>query len=74
MEKGEGYVSLALDDGSFVNHGETSDVINLDKDCSAIRDIEIGEELLENYTEFVSSLFVCFVLFIRYVSSTSTNN
>ena len=63
VEKGEGYVSLALDDGSFVNHGETSDVINLDKDCSAIRDIEIGEELLENYTEFVSSLYVCFVLF-----------
>ena len=59
VEKGEGYVSLALDDGSFVNHGETSDVINLDKDCSAIRDIEIGEELLENYTEFVSlCLFV----------------
>ena len=64
VEKGEGYVSLALDDGSFVNHGETSDVINLDKDCSAIRDIEIGEELLENYTEFVSlSLFVLYYVY-----------
>jgi len=54
VEKGEGYVSLALDDGSFVNHGESTDVINLDKDCVAVRDIQIGEELLENYTEFVS--------------------
>ena len=64
VEKGEGYVSLALDDGSFVNHGETSDVINLDKDCSAIRDIEIGEELLENYTEFVSlCLFVLYYVY-----------
>jgi hypothetical protein len=74
VEKGEGYVSLALDDGSFVNHGETSDVINLDKDCSAIRDIEIGEELLENYTEFVSIVCLFCIMFIRYVSSTSTNN
>jgi hypothetical protein len=69
VEKGEGYVSLALDDGSFVNHGETSEVINLDKDCSAIRDIEIGEELLENYTEFVSSLYVCIVLYCLFGTS-----
>jgi hypothetical protein len=63
VEKGEGYVSLALDDGSFVNHGETIDDINLDKDCYALRDIQIGEELLENYTEFVSfMLIVCLLV------------
>lgn len=53
VEKQEGYVSLALDEGSFVNHGETEDVINLDSDCYALRDIKVGEELLENYTEFI---------------------
>ena len=53
VEKGDGYVALALDPASFVNHGETEEVINLDKDCFAIRDISIGEELLENYTHFI---------------------
>eukprot|EP00537_Pseudo-nitzschia_pungens_P005091 CAMPEP_0172369300 /NCGR_PEP_ID=MMETSP1060-20121228/31985_1 /TAXON_ID=37318 /ORGANISM="Pseudo-nitzschia pungens, Strain cf. cingulata" /LENGTH=296 /DNA_ID=CAMNT_0013094177 /DNA_START=285 /DNA_END=1175 /DNA_ORIENTATION=- len=53
IEKGEGYVSLALDPGSYINHGETENVINLDEDCYALRDIQMGEELLENYTEFI---------------------
>ncbi len=53
VEKGLGYVALALDPGSFVNHGETEDVVNLDGNCVALRDIEMGEELLENYTEFI---------------------
>ncbi|VEU34948.1 unnamed protein product [Pseudo-nitzschia multistriata] len=53
VEKGEGYVSLALDPASFVNHGETEEDINLDGDCYALRDIRMGEELLENYTHFI---------------------
>ena len=53
VEKGYGYVSLALDPASFVNHGETDDVINLDKDNVARWDIDVGEELLENYTYFI---------------------
>lgn len=53
VEKGEGLVSLALDPASFVNHGETNDIVNLDKDCVAVRDIGMGEELLENYTHFI---------------------
>mmetsp|Transcript_919 Transcript_919/g.1942 ORF Transcript_919/g.1942 Transcript_919/m.1942 type:complete len:275 (-) Transcript_919:674-1498(-) len=53
VEKDFGYVSLALDPASFVNHGESEDVINLDADCNALRDIEVGEELLENYTHFI---------------------
>lgn len=52
-EKGRDYVSLALDPASFLNHGETKEVINLDVDCHALRDIEIGEELLGNYSEFI---------------------
>jgi hypothetical protein len=52
-EKGEGYVALALDPASFVNHGETADVINLDEDCVALRDIRVGEELLEDYSQFI---------------------
>ena len=53
VEKGMGYVALALDPASFVNHGETEDAINLDSNCVALRDIEIGEELLENYSHFI---------------------
>eukprot|EP00536_Pseudo-nitzschia_multiseries_P004939 jgi/Psemu1/11337/gm1.11337_g len=53
IEKGEGHVALALDPGSYVNHGETEDVINLDGDCYALRDIEVGEELLEDYSKFI---------------------
>ena len=52
-EKGSGYVALALDPASFVNHGETEDVINLDEDCVALRDIRVGEELLEDYSRFI---------------------
>jgi len=48
-----GYVSLALDPASFVNHGETKDAINLDEDCFALRDIRVGEELLEDYSQFI---------------------
>ena len=53
VEKGKGYVALALDPASFVNHGETKDVINLDADCYAMRDIAMGEELLEDYSHFI---------------------
>mmetsp|Transcript_32967 Transcript_32967/g.37791 ORF Transcript_32967/g.37791 Transcript_32967/m.37791 type:complete len:356 (+) Transcript_32967:51-1118(+) len=53
VEKGHGYVSLALDEGSFVNHGESEEVVNLDSNCYALRDIHEGEELLENYSEFI---------------------
>lgn len=53
VEKDTNYVALALDPASFVNHGESEDVINLDKDCYALRDIEIGEELLEDYSDFI---------------------
>jgi len=50
--KGRAYV--ALDEGSFVNHGEDPRLVTLDKDCRTVRDVEAGEELLEDYGEFVS--------------------
>jgi len=53
VAKGKGYLSLALDPASFVNHGENDAVTNLDKDCYAIRDIDMGEELLEDYSHFI---------------------
>ena len=53
VEKNTNYVALALDPASFVNHGESEDVVNLDENCYALRDIEIGEELLENYSHFI---------------------
>jgi len=53
VEKNQGSVSLALDEGSFVNHGESDAVVNLDSDCYALRDIQVGEEMLENYSHFI---------------------
>ena len=53
VEKDTNYVALALDPASFVNHGENEDVINLDGNCYALWDIEIGEELLEDYSDFI---------------------
>lgn len=52
-EKDKHYVSLALDPASFMNHGDTEEDINLDADCVALRDIDIGEELLSNYSDWV---------------------
>ena len=48
-----GHVELALDPASFMNDGESEEVTNLDWNCTAIRDIEIGEELLQDYSSFV---------------------
>jgi hypothetical protein len=53
VEKGEGHVSLALDPASFTNHGEKPELINMDENNHATRDIQMGEELLENYTKFI---------------------
>lgn len=52
-EKDHDHVSLALDPASFMNHGDTEEDINLDVDCVALRDIDIGEELLGDYSDYV---------------------
>mmetsp|Transcript_15804 Transcript_15804/g.23264 ORF Transcript_15804/g.23264 Transcript_15804/m.23264 type:complete len:248 (+) Transcript_15804:151-894(+) len=51
VEGGEAHV--ALDAGSFVNHGETIEQINFGPNDRAVRDIDAGEEILMNYTEFI---------------------
>jgi len=53
VEKEHGHVALALDPASFVNHGETKRVINVDGDMHAINDIAVGEEILEDYSDFI---------------------
>eukprot|EP00585_Thalassiosira_rotula_P010796 CAMPEP_0196136956 /NCGR_PEP_ID=MMETSP0910-20130528/5090_1 /TAXON_ID=49265 /ORGANISM="Thalassiosira rotula, Strain GSO102" /LENGTH=266 /DNA_ID=CAMNT_0041397325 /DNA_START=17 /DNA_END=814 /DNA_ORIENTATION=+ len=49
-----GHAYVALDEGSFVNHGETNDSVNLDTDCRTTRDVVQGEELLEDYGHFIN--------------------
>lgn len=51
VEGGEAHV--ALDDGSFVNHGNTEEEINFGNNDRAVRNIDAGEEILMNYTEFI---------------------
>lgn len=53
VEKETNDVTLALDPASFMNHGEGQEDNNLDVNCAAIRDIEIGEELLQDYSSFI---------------------
>jgi uncharacterized protein len=50
---GGGYV-VSADDARFLNHSERANLKTLDEPDSdvAIRDIQIGEELLEDYREF----------------------
>ena len=45
---------LVLDEGAFVNHGETPELVNLDPDCRTLRDIHPGEELLQDYGEYIN--------------------
>ncbi|KAL7527988.1 hypothetical protein ACHAWF_002390, partial [Thalassiosira exigua] len=44
-----GWVWVALDEGSYMNHGETEELRNLDKDCWTTRDVAVKEELLQDY-------------------------
>ena len=58
VEKGKGVVSLALDAASYTNHGGDpakgeTDENNLTAECYSTRQIHKGEELLENYSEFI---------------------
>lgn len=50
---GGGYV-ISADDARFMNHSEQANLKTLDEPDSdvAIRDIQVGEELLEDYREF----------------------
>lgn len=50
---GGGYV-ISADDARFLNHSGTPNLRTMDEpDCDiAIRDIQIGEELFEDYREF----------------------
>ena len=56
VSKGTGEVSLAMDAGSYVNHGSSNPLReenNLDTNCFSTRRIHKGEELLQNYTDFI---------------------
>ena len=46
-------VGLALDEGTFVNHAESDELKNMGSTGYALRDIRAGEEILEDYTEFI---------------------
>eukprot|EP00546_Thalassionema_frauenfeldii_P013733 CAMPEP_0178919500 /NCGR_PEP_ID=MMETSP0786-20121207/14470_1 /TAXON_ID=186022 /ORGANISM="Thalassionema frauenfeldii, Strain CCMP 1798" /LENGTH=236 /DNA_ID=CAMNT_0020593435 /DNA_START=42 /DNA_END=752 /DNA_ORIENTATION=+ len=52
--QGKKRASVDLDEGSFVNHGDTEEVRNFDLDGRASRDIEVGEELLMDYSAFIT--------------------
>ena len=52
VEEGEAWVDL--DAGSFINHADTEEEINMDKDGYATRDIRKGEAILMNYSEFIT--------------------
>ncbi|KAL7546601.1 hypothetical protein ACHAWF_009931 [Thalassiosira exigua] len=43
---------VALDAASYTNHGETEDVRNLDEECETTRDVEAGEEFLQDYDAY----------------------
>jgi SET domain len=45
-----------LDEGSFINHAEDPDLVNLDSQARAVRPISPGEELLMDYSEFIDEL------------------
>jgi SET domain-containing protein len=49
------YVTI-LEPGMFVNHSFTPNSLCVEKDSIAIRDIQIGEEILEDYTKYLGSL------------------
>lgn len=49
----KGNVECDLDPGSFINHGETAEVINMNNSGKATRDIKAGEPILQNYTKFI---------------------
>ena len=52
VEEGEAWVDL--DAGSFINHADTEEEINMSKDGYATRDIRKGEAILMNYSEFIT--------------------
>lgn len=52
VEEGEAWVDL--DAGSFINHADTEEEINMSKGGYATRDIRKGEALLMNYSEFIT--------------------
>ncbi|KAL3913833.1 MAG: hypothetical protein SGILL_006336 [Bacillariaceae sp.] len=54
-EKDSSSVGLALDEGSYMNHGEDEKVVNMDADCKALRDLKAGEEVLEDYGDFIGT-------------------
>ena len=56
VEEGEAWVDL--DAGSFINHADTEEEINMSKDGFATRDIRKGEALLMNYSEFITYGYV----------------
>jgi len=44
--------SLCLDEGSFINHGEEESLITT-RNTESLRDLRAGEELLEDYGDFI---------------------
>jgi hypothetical protein len=52
-DKSSETVGLALDAGTYVNHAESKESLNLDINCKASRDIRAGEDLLEDYSDFI---------------------
>jgi hypothetical protein len=54
-EKHHSSVGLALDEGSYMNHGENQELLTVDIHCAALRDLKAGEEILEDYGEFIGT-------------------
>ena len=50
-----GCVECALDEASYTNHGESPQLVNIDTASKTIRRISAGEEILQDYNEFIAS-------------------
>ena len=52
-------VHVELSEGSFINHADEPELVNIDINCYALREIAVGEELLMDYSEFIEKLDWC---------------
>jgi hypothetical protein len=48
-------VEMALDEASYINHGETPDLINTDITATTLRKMNKGDKILQDYNEFIAS-------------------
>jgi hypothetical protein len=45
-------IEIALDEGNYIHDADRPEQVNLNDDCVALRDIQVGERLYMNYSSF----------------------